>query len=92
MAAENSRFPRPAHPGGVASMRPRRMAAENDRAASVNRIRRRGFNEAAAHGRGKRGLQPGRRRRAVASMRPRRMAAENVNRISGSGPRKHTLQ
>ena len=38
----------------VASMRPRRMAAENSSAAHAGRPRGVGFNEAAAHGRGKR--------------------------------------
>ena len=36
-----------------------------------------GFNEAAAHGRGKLRRRPGPRPAGAASMRPRRMAAEN---------------
>ena len=83
------RFPRhrrglgPTDPDGdPASMRPRRMAAENclDGIGSDVGGRAR-FNEAAAHGRGKRAARLSRTRRGQrprASMRPRRMAAENV--------------
>ena len=59
MAAEN--FPgRAAAAGGdrPASMRPRRMAAENALVHFPGRGPGRGFNEAAAHGRGKRPAAP----------------------------------
>ena len=53
MAAEN--LPHESHDGvrAVASMRPRRMAAENTRVERWPTGRGTGFNEAAAHGRGK---------------------------------------
>ena len=57
MAAENGLGVRAAGPEIPASMRPRRMAAEN---TGVLRGAGRGgrrFNEAAAHGRGKPGLR-----------------------------------
>ena len=62
-----------------ASMRPRRMAAENAAYHVEPALRPARFNEAAAHGRGKRAASrssPARGGRA--SMRPRRMAAENI--------------
>ena len=54
MAAENGADPRDGAPGLFASMRPRRMAAENAVDAQAGRARRSSFNEAAANGRGKR--------------------------------------
>ena len=66
----------------MASMRPRRMAAEM-RGIGHSRSRRlAGFNEAAANGRGNAGRAAPRAAGAAASMRPRRMAAEIV------GPRR----
>ena len=63
---------------GAGSMRPRRMAAEN-RSSSPSGLRRTcGFNEAAAHGRGKLcGANVTSTGATRGSMRPRRMAAEN---------------
>ncbi len=81
MAAENvGDGHRLARQGRRASMRPRRMAAENrlDGRSVRGHVSR--FNEAAAHGRGKRGLSRTRRPGPRASMRPRRMAAENTGR------------
>ena len=78
MAAENASSAEAQAQDRSASMRPRRMAAENDGVQRPARPPPRGFNEAAAHGRGKHTQQhsavvaPG-----SASMRPRRMAAEN---------------
>ena len=63
-----------------ASMRPRRMAAENRVLQDVHGRGRLRFNEAAAHGRGKPALADLRARTECASMRPRRMAAENPRR------------
>ena len=62
--------------GCVASMRPRRMAAENP-PHNQRSSRCPSFNEAAAHGRGKRPAGAVEGRHGRASMRPRRMAAEN---------------
>ena len=65
------------------------MAAENGSTPAAGSAPSPGFNEAAAHGRGKHvpggqlGAQP-----AHASMRPRRMAAENSridNRVDNRG-------
>ena len=53
------------------------MAAENIVPASRGGTNDAGFNEAAAHGRGKRAPPGGRGPGLHASMRPRRMAAEN---------------
>ena len=55
------------------------MAAENVYTPCAAPRRGRRFNEAAANGRGKRGVASTRRASArMASMRPRRMAAENT--------------
>ena len=53
------------------------MAAENARRRRPRRRRAEGFNEAAAHGRGKPVQAHDDSLAAEASMRPRRMAAEN---------------
>ena len=75
-----------------ASMRPRRMAAENAVDGAAGGGAGGGFNEAAAHGRGKRGLVHVLGRRDLASMRPRRMAAENPRGKRRSGPTPRGLQ
>ena len=54
MAAENDHLAEGADRRELASMRPRRMAAENLLRSPRPRSGGRGFNEAAAHGRGKR--------------------------------------
>ena len=79
MAAENNAADLDGPQEGVgASMRPRRMAAENSPTAFAGCESRSSFNEAAAHGRGKqRRARHAPRRDHPASMRPRRMAAEN---------------
>ena len=75
MAAEIV-LPRPAPADrGLASMRPRRMAAEIWR-PTRGRTGSRSFNEAAANGRGNRVAPPVPHGGGLASMRPRRMAAE----------------
>ena len=53
------------------------MAAENTARSATARGSARSFNEAAAHGRGKRPAFDFRPGTGAASMRPRRMAAEN---------------
>ena len=53
MAAENADRRAVAPGERQASMRPRRMAAENSRPACTRTPTSSGFNEAAAHGRGK---------------------------------------
>ena len=55
MAAEIVREERPDDRGVLASMRPRRMAAEIPVSTAGGRRRDRRFNEAAANGRGNRG-------------------------------------
>ena len=54
MAAENAGGPEDAPAERRASMRPRRMAAENDKWPKSKAIHLACFNEAAANGRGKR--------------------------------------
>ena len=58
MAAENGLLAAGAIQGGAASMRPRRMAAENLKTLVPMGCQCLGFNEAAANGRGKRQLVP----------------------------------
>ena len=53
MAAENASEPHRVFPVEPASMRPRRMAAENSAARPAAATMRHSFNEAAANGRGK---------------------------------------
>ena len=53
MAAENAATSSAAGAAAVASMRPRRMAAENAGRGGFGSSAGAGFNEAAAHGRGK---------------------------------------
>ena len=63
---------------GRASMRPRLITAENARRAGPPHRPATGFNEAAAHHRGERGVAAARRTHAQeASMRPRLITAEN---------------
>ena len=79
MAAENDSILAFTARLNAASMRPRRMAAENTVARGPDLVLQLRFNEAAANGRGKHALF--RRERYPtqnASMRPRRMAAENA--------------
>ena len=78
MAAENAGDADDLGRGHRASMRPRRMAAENSRPSRPFPRADDRFNEAAAHGRGKRERLGGAPPRPAASMRPRRMAAENA--------------
>ena len=59
MAAENAGGFGVGHVVQVASMRPRRMAAENVRAVRAKGGDKPSFNEAAAHGRGKRQVPAG---------------------------------
>ena len=62
------------------------MAAENDRGHRIHGRPVARFNEAAAHGRGKRQrAHVAAKRATLASMRPRRMAAENM--VSGAAVR-----
>ena len=84
MAAENSGTRRVDSGGFRASMRPRRMAAENSWLPIRTCRPPRGFNEAAANGRGKLGPLVIPVDLDVASMRPRRMAAENAEEGSGA--------
>ena len=59
MAAENEAPDPPPDRAPPASMRPRRMAAENPCRLRTFAAARCGFNEAAAHGRGKLGVDDG---------------------------------